>query len=116
MRCARMPVARSASSPSGRRLFGAFSGPEKWGFHLRFTLEKDIKNGMDGSVHKTNTYGNSCMRFLASAPCFALALAIAGCGARPVAKSEGHILAESERPASAASIPQVVRQAPLPPP
>jgi MSHA biogenesis protein MshL len=55
------------------------------------------------------------MRFLASAPCFALALAIAGCGARPVAKSEGHMLAESERPASTASIPQVVRQAPLPP-
>src|SRR5471032_1533732 len=71
---------------------------------------------MDGSVHKTNTYGNSCMRFLAFAPCFALALAMAGCGTRPVAKSEGHILAESERPASAASIPQVVRQAPLPPP
>jgi MSHA biogenesis protein MshL len=55
------------------------------------------------------------MRFLASAPCFALALAIAGCGARPVAKSEGHIQAESERPASTASIPQVVRTVPMPP-
>jgi general secretion pathway protein D len=56
------------------------------------------------------------MRFLASAPCVVLALAMAGCGTRPVAKPEGHIQAENELPAPAtASIPQVVRTVPLPP-
>jgi general secretion pathway protein D len=57
------------------------------------------------------------MRFLASAPCFALVLAITGCGTRPVAKSDGHILAE-EQPtrATASSIPKTVRTVPLPPP
>ncbi|HEX7558702.1 MAG TPA: hypothetical protein VF386_05865, partial [Usitatibacter sp.] len=82
---------------------------------MRFTLEKDIKNRMAGSVHKTNTYGNSCMRFLASAPWLALALAIAGCGTRPLAKSESHIQAESVPAAGAASIPQVIRTVPMPP-
>jgi MSHA biogenesis protein MshL len=56
------------------------------------------------------------MRFLASAPCFALALAMAGCGTRPVPKPEGHIQAETEAARSSASIPQVLRIAPLPPP
>ena len=55
------------------------------------------------------------MRFLASAPCIALALAIAGCGTRPLAKSEGHIQAEIAPPASTASIPSIVRAVPLPP-
>ena len=34
------------------------------------------------------------MRFLASAPCFALALAIAGCGARPLAQPEAMVKIE----------------------
>jgi MSHA biogenesis protein MshL len=57
------------------------------------------------------------MRFLASAPCLALVLAIAGCGTRPVARSDSHIQAE-EQPtrATATSIPQTVRTVPLPPP
>ena len=38
------------------------------------------------------------MRFLASAPCFALVLAIAGCGTRPVAKPESHFQPGSEPP------------------
>src|ERR1700752_4366366 len=90
--------------------------PECGGFHLRFPPENAIKNARGGSFHKTNTYGNSCMRFLASAPCFALALAIAACGTRPVPKSDaGHI--QPEPPAgSSASIPRPVRSVPLPPP
>jgi MSHA biogenesis protein MshL len=49
----------------------------------------------------------------AFAPWFALGLAVAGCGARPVAKSEGHLQPESR---SNASIPQPVRIVPMPPP
>jgi MSHA biogenesis protein MshL len=56
------------------------------------------------------------MRFLASAPCFALVLAMAGCGARPLAKPEGHIQAETEPARSTAQIPQTVRSVPMPPP
>jgi MSHA biogenesis protein MshL len=57
------------------------------------------------------------MRFLASAPCFALVVAIAGCGTRPVAQPAGHIQAEQQLTrATAASIPQYVRTVPLPPP
>ncbi|HEY4997854.1 MAG TPA: type II and III secretion system protein, partial [Usitatibacter sp.] len=56
------------------------------------------------------------MRFLASAPCFALVLAIAGCGTRPVAKFDGHLQAENEPAATTQSIPQVIRAVPLPPP
>ena len=55
------------------------------------------------------------MRFLASAPWLALALAIAGCGTRPLAKSESHIQAESVPAAGTPSIPQVVRTVPMPP-
>jgi general secretion pathway protein D len=56
------------------------------------------------------------MRFLASAPCFALALAIAGCGTRPLVKSEGHIEAPpAPTAASASAIPDVVRSVPTPP-
>jgi MSHA biogenesis protein MshL len=43
----------------------------------------------------------------------ALAFALAGCGARPVAKPEGHIQSEAR---STASIPQTVQSVPLPPP
>ncbi|MGZ5039843.1 MAG: pilus (MSHA type) biogenesis protein MshL [Usitatibacter sp.] len=46
-----------------------------------------------------------------------MALAIAGCGARPLAKPDGHIQVENTPARSAAStIPQVVRNAPMPPP
>jgi len=56
------------------------------------------------------------MRFLASAPCIALALAIAGCGTRPLVKSDGHIEAAPPAAAGAASaIPDVVRTVPTPP-
>ncbi|HLX23024.1 MAG TPA: type II and III secretion system protein [Usitatibacter sp.] len=56
------------------------------------------------------------MRFLASAPCFALLVAIAGCGTRPLVKSEGHIEAPTPpAAASASAIPDVVRSVPTPP-
>ena len=56
------------------------------------------------------------MRFLASAPCFALVLAIAGCGTRPLARPESHIQAPVEAPAGTAQIPSTVRAVPMPPP
>lgn len=54
------------------------------------------------------------MRLQASAPCLALVLgwAIAGCGTRPVAQNEGHIVPP---PPSVATIPQTVRTVPMPP-
>ncbi len=55
------------------------------------------------------------MRFLASAACFALALAIAGCGARPLARSEAHIQPAIEPSAASAQIPPTVRAVPMPP-
>ena len=57
------------------------------------------------------------MRFLASAPWVAVVLAIAGCGTRPLAKSEGHVGVEpAVRPAvTTAAIPEVVRNVPMPP-
>ena len=57
------------------------------------------------------------MRFLAGAPFVAMALAMAGCGPRPIVKSDAHI--EAPPPAAAradARIPQPVRTVPLPPP
>ena len=56
------------------------------------------------------------MRFLASAPCFALVLAIAGCGTRPLAKPEGHIQPSIEPTPGTAQIPSTVRAVPKPPP
>lgn len=56
------------------------------------------------------------MRLLAAAAAFALALSGAGCGTRPVAKSEGHIGAEEQPGRAEARIPQPVRTVPLPPP
>ncbi len=56
------------------------------------------------------------MRLLAAAAVFALGLALASCGTRPVAKSESHITAEDQPASAAASIPQPVRTVPLPPP
>ena len=56
------------------------------------------------------------MRLIAAAPGFALALAIAACGTRPVAKSEGHIQEEEQPSRTTARIPQPVRTVPLPPP
>lgn len=53
------------------------------------------------------------MRLRASAPWFAVALALAGCGARPVAQNQGHIAPEPRPPSS---IPQPVRNVPMPPP
>jgi general secretion pathway protein D len=51
------------------------------------------------------------------APVLGALLVAAGCGTRPVMKSDGHIMAEAPRPtAPAASIPQPVRAVPLPPP
>ena len=55
------------------------------------------------------------MRFLASAPCFALVLAIAGCGTRPLAKPEGHIQPAAEPIPGTAQIPATVRAVPMPP-
>jgi MSHA biogenesis protein MshL len=54
------------------------------------------------------------MHLRVSAPWFLVALALAGCGTRPVARNEGHIQPEA-RPL-AASIPQPVLSVPLPPP
>ena len=53
------------------------------------------------------------MPLRASAPWFALALALAGCGTRPVARNDGHIQPEAR---ASASIPAPVRAVPLPPP
>ena len=53
------------------------------------------------------------MRLQASAPWVALAFALAGCGTRPVAQSEGHI---QPQPRATASIPDPVRSVPMPPP
>jgi MSHA biogenesis protein MshL len=53
------------------------------------------------------------MRLKASAPWFALCLALAGCGTRPVAQNQGHVQPET-RPV--ASIPQPLRSIPMPPP
>ena len=55
------------------------------------------------------------MRFLASAPCFALVLAIAGCGTRPLVKPEGHIQPSVEPAPGSAQIPATVRAVPMPP-
>src|SRR3954468_9336199 len=55
------------------------------------------------------------MRSSAFAPWFALALALAGCGTRPIARNEGHITPEPRVPASA-SIPELIRAIPMPPP
>src|SRR5688572_29746454 len=54
------------------------------------------------------------MRFQASVRCLALLLgwAVAGCGTRPVAQNEGHIVPP---PPPAATIPQTVRTVPMPP-
>ena len=56
------------------------------------------------------------MRLLAAAAACALALSGAGCGTRPVAKSDGHIQAEAQPARGTAAIPQPVRTVPLPPP
>lgn len=53
------------------------------------------------------------MRLATAAALSALALALAGCGAQPVAKSENHIQPEAR---ATASIPEPVRAVPLPPP
>jgi MSHA biogenesis protein MshL len=53
------------------------------------------------------------MRLIASAPWFALGLALSGCGTRPVAGPESHIQPEVR---STASIPAPVRGVPMPPP
>jgi len=44
-----------------------------------------------------------------------MAVALAGCGTRPLARNEGHI-APDPRPAAVASIPEPIRAIPLPPP
>ena len=57
------------------------------------------------------------MRFRAGATCVAMALAVAGCGPRPIVKSDAHI--EAAPPAVARAdtrIPPPVRTVPLPPP
>ena len=53
------------------------------------------------------------MRLKASAPWFALVIALAGCGTRPVAQNQGHVQPE---PRPVASIPQPLRTIPMPPP
>src|SRR5690349_12100440 len=60
------------------------------------------------------------MRFLGSAACIAAALAMAGCGPRPLAQSDSHIAAVDPLPTARTSsdsrIPAPVRTVPLPPP
>src|SRR5689334_9128330 len=56
------------------------------------------------------------MRVSVLAPWFALAVAIAGCGTRPLAKSEGHLVTEPPPAPAAQAIPEIVRNVPLPPP
>jgi general secretion pathway protein D len=53
------------------------------------------------------------MRLRAFAPGFALTVALAGCGTRPVAQPEGHIQPEAR---TTVSIPPAVQGVPLPPP
>lgn len=53
------------------------------------------------------------MRLQALAACVALALALPGCGTRPVAENEGHVQPERR---NTVSIPEPVRSVPLPPP
>ncbi len=53
------------------------------------------------------------MRLIAFAPGLALAFGLVGCGARPIAKPEGHIQPETR---GTASIPAPVRGVPMPPP
>src|SRR5512141_1778169 len=60
--------------------------------------------------------GYSCMRFEAAAAWFALGLALAGCGAQPVAKSDNHIVQPPQETRSGAAIPEPVRAIPMPPP
>src|SRR5690349_16531944 len=88
------------------------------GFPLRFALEHDIKRIERVLSIKQTLTRNSCMRFSVVAPWFARALAIAGSGTRPLAKSEGHLVTEPPAlgPAAAQAIPDVVRNVPLPPP
>src|SRR6478752_1334888 len=56
------------------------------------------------------------MRFEAAAAWSALALALAGCGAQPVAKTHHHLVQQPLEARSAANIPDPVRAIPLPPP
>jgi general secretion pathway protein D len=56
------------------------------------------------------------MRFLSSGACIAAALAIAGCGPRPLAQSDSHIAAPPPVAHADAKIPAPVRTVPLPPP
>ena len=53
------------------------------------------------------------MRFEAVAAWFALALALAGCGAQPVARTDSHMQPDAVRPAG--NIPEPVRGIPMPP-
>ncbi len=46
----------------------------------------------------------------------AIAAILAGCGAQPIAQSTSHIRQDPARASAVSSIPQTVRQAPLPPP
>jgi general secretion pathway protein D len=64
--------------------------------------------------HKTITYGMFLERVAIAAPALAAAFVLSSCGARPVAKTEGHIQPEATRVAT--SIPAPVRAVPLPPP
>src|SRR4051794_18566888 len=56
------------------------------------------------------------MRFEAAAACSALAPALAGCGAQPVAKTDHHIVQQPPQARSAENSPEPVRAIPLPPP
>ena len=56
------------------------------------------------------------MRFEAAAAWSALALALAGCGAQPVAKTDHHIVQQPLESRSVPNIPEPVRAIPLPPP
>ena len=64
--------------------------------------------------HKTITYATFLERATIAATALAGAFVLSSCGARPVAKTEGHI--QPEAPRVATSIPAPVRAVPLPPP
>jgi general secretion pathway protein D len=58
------------------------------------------------------------MQLRALAPWLAVgfALGLAGCGARPIARNEGHVQTEARAPTGTSQIPQPVRSVPMPPP
>src|SRR5688572_29051180 len=90
-----------------------------WGISFAFRHRTGY-NGEKPVLHiKQTLTSHSLIRMQVAAPCLALLVGalLAGCGARPVARHEGHIAPPLPPPAGAASsIPHPVRTLPLPPP